>query len=175
MKRKPLSKRLRFEILKRDSFTCSYCGLTPPKAVLEIDHIIPISKGGDNNYLNLVTSCFDCNRGKSDKELNEVVKPIDFDKERLIQYKQFVKFVKDKSKLRKEEVQLVCDIYENSNKGYTPSESYRLTIGQFIDKIGLEQTIYAMNRACASRSQGDLKYFCGICWNIFKESNKQPF
>lgn len=168
MKRTPLSKRKRFEILKRDSFTCSYCGANPPNVVLEVDHIIPVSKGGDNNELNLITSCFDCNRGKSNKELDEVIAPIDFDKERLIQYKQFVKFVKDKKKLRNQEIEMVVEIYERFNSGYTPGEKYLIAIKQFIDKIGLERTIEAMEIAC-SRTKGDMKYFCGVCWGMIKE------
>lgn len=70
-KRKNISKTVRFEVFKRDSFTCQYCGKNAPDAVLEIDHIIPVSKGGDNDISNLITSCFDCNRGKSNKKLTE--------------------------------------------------------------------------------------------------------
>ena len=71
MSRKPISKKLRFEVFKRDSFTCQYCGESAPNVILEVDHIEPVSKGGTNDILNLVTSCFDCNRGKSDKKLSE--------------------------------------------------------------------------------------------------------
>jgi len=53
--RKAISKKMRFEILKRDSFTCQYCGKTPPEAILEIDHIDPVAEGGSNEILNLVT------------------------------------------------------------------------------------------------------------------------
>lgn len=66
-----VTKKLRFEVFKRDSFTCQYCGSKAPDVVLEVDHIKPKSKGGDDNILNLVTSCFDCNRGKSARELHE--------------------------------------------------------------------------------------------------------
>ena len=66
-KRKNLSKSVRFEVFKRDSFTCQYCGKSAPDVVLEVDHIIPVSKGGDNDISNLITSCFECNRGKSNK------------------------------------------------------------------------------------------------------------
>ncbi len=59
-KRKSLSKKIRFEVFKKDSFTCQYCGSTPPSTVLEIDHINPVSLGGDNSIDNLITSCFDC-------------------------------------------------------------------------------------------------------------------
>ena len=69
--RKAISKRLRFEVLKRDSFTCQYCGKMPPDTTLHIDHIKPVSKDGKNTMLNLVTSCIDCNLGKSDVELSD--------------------------------------------------------------------------------------------------------
>lgn len=42
-----------------------------PDVVLEIDHINPVVNGGDNDIMNLVTSCFDCNRGKGKKKLTE--------------------------------------------------------------------------------------------------------
>ena len=70
-KRKNISKKVRFEVFKRDSFTCQYCGKSAPDTVLEVDHIIPVSKGGDNDISNLITSCFDCNRGKSNKKLTD--------------------------------------------------------------------------------------------------------
>ena len=62
--------KLRFEILKRDSFTCQYCGRKAPNVILHVDHIIPVSKGGTNIKTNLVTACQDCNLGKTDVLLN---------------------------------------------------------------------------------------------------------
>lgn len=70
-KRKSIPKRIRFEVFKRDKFTCQYCGRMAPDVILEIDHIEPVSKGGSNDILNLVTACRDCNRGKGDKELSD--------------------------------------------------------------------------------------------------------
>ena len=70
-KRKSISKKIRFEVFKRDKFTCQYCGGKAPSILLEIDHIKPIASGGDNGILNLVTSCFDCNRGKGKRELSD--------------------------------------------------------------------------------------------------------
>ena len=46
--RKPLSKKIRFEVFKRDSFTCQYCGKSALDVVLELDHIKPVAKGGSN-------------------------------------------------------------------------------------------------------------------------------
>jgi hypothetical protein len=61
----PLS--LRFDILNRDGFRCRYCGRNAPETELEVDHVHARSKGGSDGADNLVTTCRDCNRGKSDK------------------------------------------------------------------------------------------------------------
>lgn len=70
-KRKSISKKTRFEVFKRDSFKCQYCGKCAPEAILHVDHINPVSKGGDNDILNLLTACEDCNGGKSDRLLSD--------------------------------------------------------------------------------------------------------
>ena len=59
---------LRFKILKRDNFTCQYCGRKPiqDNTKLMVDHIIPKSKGGTDEESNLKTSCEACNLGKYD-------------------------------------------------------------------------------------------------------------
>jgi hypothetical protein len=58
--------KLRWDVLKRDKFTCQYCGQAAPNVKLEIDHIIPLSNGGTSEMGNLITSCYACNRGKRD-------------------------------------------------------------------------------------------------------------
>lgn len=72
MKRKNLSKKIRFEVFKRDNFTCQYCGKKSPDVILHVDHIIPVSKGGNNDLINLITACKDCNLGKSDRKLKDL-------------------------------------------------------------------------------------------------------
>ena len=66
-KRKNVSNKTRFEVFKRDNFTCQYCGKSAPEVVLNVDHIEPVSKGGSNDISNLITSCFECNNGKETK------------------------------------------------------------------------------------------------------------
>lgn len=66
-----VSKRTRFEVFKRDSFTCQYCGAKAPDVLLHVDHIEPRAKGGTDDILNLVTACAGCNGGKSDKKLSD--------------------------------------------------------------------------------------------------------
>lgn len=62
---------IRFKVLMRDGFKCKYCGKTGDEKQLEVDHIIPRSRGGTNALVNLVTACFECNRGKRDKMIIE--------------------------------------------------------------------------------------------------------
>lgn len=70
-KRKPIKKSIRFEVFKRDKFTCQYCGAKSPDVILEIDHVIPVAKGGENSLLNFLTACQSCNSGKRDKLLSD--------------------------------------------------------------------------------------------------------
>lgn len=60
-----VSKRTRFEVLKRDKHTCWYCGTSAPHATLTIDHVVPVSLGGSDYPNNLVAACIDCNQGKA--------------------------------------------------------------------------------------------------------------
>lgn len=70
-KRKGLSKSVRFEVFKRDGFTCQYCGGQAPDVILHVDHINPVANGGENDILNLITACKDCNSGKGAKTLDD--------------------------------------------------------------------------------------------------------
>lgn len=68
-----MTKKLREYIKKRDNFTCCNCGNSTykePNLLLEIDHIIPVAKGGCTEEDNLQTLCWKCNRAKSDKILS---------------------------------------------------------------------------------------------------------
>lgn len=60
-----ISRRLRFEILRRDGHACRYCGAMAPDVKLTIDHVIPVALGGSDEPRNLVTACADCNSGKT--------------------------------------------------------------------------------------------------------------
>jgi len=66
--KKSISWRLRFQIMRRDSFKCKFCGRSPATDLgveLHVDHIKPWSKGGETIPNNLQTLCSQCNIGKS--------------------------------------------------------------------------------------------------------------
>lgn len=71
MNARNVSKKTRFEVFKRDKFTCQYCGRRAPDVVLNCDHIRPVADNGSNGIMNLVTSCAACNSGKSDRKLDD--------------------------------------------------------------------------------------------------------
>lgn len=60
-----VTKRVRFEVLRRDEHTCQYCGQMAPDVVLHVDHVVPVSLGGSDDPGNLVAACRDCNAGKA--------------------------------------------------------------------------------------------------------------
>ncbi len=66
--RKIMNDDIRYNVLKRDNYTCQICGATAKNgAKLHVDHIIPVSRGGKTVMSNLQTLCDRCNIGKSNK------------------------------------------------------------------------------------------------------------
>jgi uncharacterized protein YozE (UPF0346 family) len=68
--RRTLPLKVRFQVLKQNNYSCQICGLTASNgARLEVDHKVPVAKGGTNDIQNLWALCFECNRGKGINEL----------------------------------------------------------------------------------------------------------
>lgn len=63
----------RRNIMKRDKYTCQYCGL---KAGLTLDHVVPKSRGGKDSWENLVTACNHCNVKKGNRTPDEAAMPL---------------------------------------------------------------------------------------------------
>ncbi len=75
-----VSKRTRYEVLRRDNHTCRYCGRRPPEVELTVDHVVPVSLGGSDAPSNLVAACKDCNAGKtSSSPDSQLVEQVDGD------------------------------------------------------------------------------------------------
>lgn len=60
-----VSKRLRYEVLRRDNHACHYCGAKAPDVKLTVDHVVPVALGGTDDPTNLVAACDTCNGGKT--------------------------------------------------------------------------------------------------------------
>jgi len=61
----------RFNIYARDNNTCQYCGRRLPRTELNLDHVIPRSRGGTSTWENVVCSCHACNRRKGGRTPEE--------------------------------------------------------------------------------------------------------
>jgi hypothetical protein len=127
-----VSLKLRFEVFKRDDFTCQYCGRKTPEVILELEHIIPLSKGGTNELDNLTTSCFECNRGKGVSLLDTILKDRDIHDEtillaekefQLAEYNYLKKKIRDRENKEIEELKNhFADQFRDNEWGYAIRE-----------------------------------------------------
>ena len=69
MNRVPLSNETLF---RRDQHLCGYCGNKFLTRELSRDHIVPVSRGGPNNWMNVVAACKPCNKLKGNYLLDEL-------------------------------------------------------------------------------------------------------
>ena len=59
---------IRYDVLKRARFRCELCGISAEEKALEVDHIIPRSKGGSDDLSNFQALCYSCNAMKRDRD-----------------------------------------------------------------------------------------------------------
>jgi hypothetical protein len=175
MARVGLSKSKRFNVFKRDSFTCQYCGATPPRVVLEVDHINPIAKGGKNSIDNLITACFDCNRGKSAGLLTSIPESV-VDRasvlaEKMEQVKAYERLVKAKKKHEESQINEVEEAFCVHFSGFHFSPKFRESVRLFLRHFATYEVVGFMHKACSKipRREDSVKYFCGICWKQIKD------
>lgn len=180
-KRQPISKKIRFEVFKRDDFTCKYCGNKPPNVMLEVDHIKPVSKGGTNNINNLITSCFDCNRGKSNIELKKIPNTLlqnqEILQEKEDQLKEYHKLIRKIENRINKEVEMVNERYSSYFEDYELNEKFKNgSLKSFLRKLDVYIVLEAMDTACTKmyNSSSSIRYFCGVCWGKIKHT-KPPW
>lgn len=152
-KRKAISKSAGFEVFKRDSFTCQYCGRKAPDVLLVIDHIKPVSKDGTNDLLNLITACKDCNAGKSDKELKDHTvidkqrQQLEELQERKEQIEMMFEWQKGLSDLDGQIIQQLSDFWSEQVPGYSLSETGIKGLKSLKRKFDLDEIMQAMKIA----------------------------
>jgi hypothetical protein len=150
-KREPISKKLRFEVFKRDKFTCQYCGEKAPEVVLNVDHINPIANGGTNEILNLITSCFSCNSGKSDRTLNDssVVekqrRQLELLEERREQIELMLEWKKSLSNLDNDVVDMITDYINSKIQPLSLNENGKMNVTKWLKKFDIEKILDAVD------------------------------
>jgi DNA-directed RNA polymerase subunit RPC12/RpoP len=178
MIRKPISKKKRFDIFKRDKFTCQYCGSFPPNSILHVDHITPVKLGGDNSADNLITSCSFCNSGKAAASLDEIPESLKNKaakiKESELQIAGYNEILTAKRHRIDSQSWEICNMYLDSCALSLDSirKDYFRSIKNFIERGGYHLTYDAMEIACSKPLTGNklFRYFCGVCWRKITES-----
>ena len=153
--RKSLGKKLRFEVFKRDKFTCQYCGRAAPDVVLQVDHIKPVSKAGDDDMLNLITSCRDCNAGKGACELSDesaVAKrraQLEDLQERREQIEMMLEWQSGLEDLTKTQVDGAAELWAELVPGYELNDTGLSDLDKLIRRFGLSEVLESMRIAAS--------------------------
>lgn len=189
-KRKAISKRVRFEVFKRDSFKCQYCGHGTPDVILHVDHIVAVAAGGSNDIDNLLTSCEACNLGKSDKPLTAVPQSMLMEqaelRERREQMKAFAKW-KDEVRESKYEGIRRLGVYwydfmlpQDSRGLYRFHPRREASIKTFLRNGLTEDQIQEAMDIAQVKLEPDFdddddafRYFCGVCWGMIREASNE--
>lgn len=170
-RRSSLSKRARFEVFKRDGFTCQYCGEAPPRVILEIDHVVPICEGGEDEEWNMITACFNCNRGKAGIPLSIVPKSLAEKaaevEEREAQLAGYREIIQARVERIEDDMWQVAEILFPRWEEDGVRRNYLQSIKNFNSRMDLHEVIDAAEIARANIGYSDnrrFRYFCGVCW-----------
>lgn len=176
-----ISKRLRFEIFRRDNHTCRYCGDKAPDVKLTVDHVMPEALGGNDEPTNLVTACEDCNSGKTsiapDSPLVE-----DIDQAAATWNAALAKAQEEAAEQFDQRESLISAFLwswdEKLPQFARLPDDYEQTVVDFyakglsLDALYEAMAITASKRGAVSQAQM-WSYFCGICWNKLRELEKR--
>ncbi len=176
----PVTKRTRYEVLKRDNHTCRYCGGSAPDVKLTVDHVTPVALGGSDSPDNLIAACRDCNYGKAstspDAALVEDVRQID------IQWAGAIKRVAAARGRQRKKRNVYVDVFDAAwlvwHTGYTGGpiprpEGWRASIERFYDLgLPLSELTDCVRIACGNdriHPDDTFRYFAGCAWRVVNE------
>lgn len=153
MKRQAVSQKTRFEVFKRDKFTCQYCGAKAPDVLLHADHVVPVAEGGPSDILNLVTACSVCNGGKGKRplhqsdELDKQRTQLEQLQERRAQLEMMLAWRSELSLLSEDVVSSVADRLR-SKCGYDINQRGRSQLHRLLKSNDLLDVLDAVDDAC---------------------------
>ncbi|NKW26816.1 hypothetical protein GS942_16795 [Rhodococcus hoagii] len=184
-----VSKRLRYEILRRDNHACRYCGGAAPDVKLTVDHVVPTTLGGSDQPSNLVAACADCNSGKSATPPDAaIVADVEKDAIRWATAMRRAAELERQKRANDDEFagaffqNMVAAFNEDRSRFELPAldpggtEAMATTIVQFRD-VGLDlaDLDFAIRKAMSNQrlSEDDIwRYFCGIAWRMVEDRQR---
>lgn len=177
-----ITKRTRFEVLRRDEHTCQYCGAKAPDVVLQIDHVVPMALGGSDKPDNLVTACKDCNAGKT-----SIAPDAPIVQKLSAEASAYALGMMDKMTRFREDVESLDDyvdeflaVWENWGSGEGDERTtvplppeYRMSLFKW-KQMGIPVSVFAlaiptaMTRTTVKRPD-KFSYMAGIVWNMVNQ------
>lgn len=172
-----VSKRLRFEILRRDNHTCRYCGRSAPEVKLTVDHVTPESLGGGDDPTNLVAACADCNSGKSSVPADAAV-VADVAQDALRWSRAMEKVAEIRQAERVSRIQTKFWFMEVWNEWTNwrdetfplPDNALDSLVRFFAAGLSAAEMEDLVRAAMHSQSPDKWRYFCGCCWRRIREN-----
>ena len=181
----PLRPLMRFEVFKRDDFTCRYCGRKTPEAVLEVDHVIPVSAGGTDDIENLITACSACNIGKGARLLTQLPNVPDIH-ERAVelaeQERQLAEYNHWRAKQREREnaaIQSLADLWHAAWGGSVDQHRWSdASVRRFLRRLAPDDVLDVIEYVldAARDPAGRIEYedhawriVCALCWRKIKD------
>jgi len=184
-----VSTRTRFEVFKRDRFTCAYCGRTPPEVLLHVDHVVPLAAGGGGEMENLITACATCNQGKAARLLDEGSTPVvgkasvEEAQERLAQARAYAEASADLRRLLEDQANAVMDAWARAFRATDDGTHWQLSgrgaqfpmqssVRNLLRRLPLDDLLSGVD-IVATRfdvsTEHACRYFYAICWRIVRD------
>lgn len=168
-----VSKRTRFEVLRRDNYTCRYC--RSAENLLTVDHVTPVALGGSDDPDNLVAACRDCNSGKASSTPDDAL--VEDVKADAIRWAAAMKLAVERDLVRLDKQTSSASRFEELWRHSTLAplpQNWPQSIATFRSHGLTERHIKEAVAICESRSVqinpgGMFRYFCGICWAKIRE------
>lgn len=174
-----LSKRLRFEILRRDGHACRYCGRTAPDVKLTVDHVVPVALGGADDPTNLIAACIDCNAGKSSMSADQ--SQVSAAAESAIRWAAAIKAAAEIRYQERHQFESEIATFGKSWEGFTYEASETIKVRKPVPRdndwydsvkrfLSLGVTLEAMDEFITAAMSPKVsmwdkwRYFCGCCW-----------
>lgn len=173
-----ISKRLRYEILRRDNHTCRYCGASAPDVKLTVDHVLPVALGGQDVPENLVAACEPCNTGKTSSSPDApVVADVERDAHR---WAVAMRFAHESAREQREDEAQDCQDWliscwrvpaDSWGPTYDPPlpRNWADSVARFL-ALGFDFGDFAVAIDLADRHGVDSRfsYMCGVLWRMHR-------